>query len=121
MKIAVSAHQAKQQEIRGSAGNLWTERGVIFATNTGGYSSLALLRRRLHRLLLEAGLLPCRVHAIRNSTVQVLCALGVDPHIIRALLGFRQVTITTLLAPISPAMGEDAIQCLMNYLSEEIR
>lgn len=113
-------HQAKQQEIRDTAGDLWTECGVIFATSAGGYGSLALLRRRLHRLLSEVGLSPCRVHAIRNSTVQALYALGVDPHTIRALIGFRLVnTITAQLAPISSSMGEDAIQRLMDYLSEE--
>lgn len=112
-------HQAKQREVRVSAGDLWTERGVMFATSAGGYSSLALLRRRLHRHLLDVNLSPCRVHAIRNGTVQALYSLGVDPHIIRALVGFRLVTIITQLAPISPSMGEDAIQRLMDYLSEE--
>lgn len=113
-------HQAKQQEIRDAAGALWTERGVMFATKTGGYGSLALLRSRLDQLLSEVGLSPCRVHAILNSTIAVFCALGIDLQVIHTMLGFKLADRAMAhLIPPSLSMSEDAIQRLMNYMSEE--
>ncbi|GHO52156.1 tyrosine-type recombinase/integrase [Ktedonobacter robiniae] len=113
-------HRAKQQDIRTMAGDLWAEHGVIFATSAGGYVSLALLRRRLHRLLSEVDLSPCSVHVIRNSTIALFYALGIDPLVIHTLVGFKLADSATvnLVSP-SLSMGEDAIQRLINYLSEE--
>src|SRR6185312_14025530 len=53
---ALKAHQGRQEAERSAAGQLWTENGYVFATETGTPIDPANLRRSFRSLIKAAGI-----------------------------------------------------------------
>src|SRR5262249_61951430 len=92
---ALLAHRARQEEERQSAGDLWEERGLVFATRLGRPLSQRNVIRSFRRTLMRAGLAHRRFYDLRHACASLLLVQGeVHPRVVREILGHNQISLT---------------------------
>lgn len=92
---ALRAHRKRQVEERLAAGGLWSDNGLVFASETGTLINPSNLRRRsFASLLKKAGMPKVRFHDLRHTCATLLFGRSVHPKYVQELLGHANIAIT---------------------------
>jgi integrase len=117
---ALHEHKKRQLEQRASALE-WEEKDLVFCNGRGSYINPNYLRVAFLSLLKKAGLGHMRLHDLRHSARTILRALGVDPIVIREILGWTSTSQVTddVYGHSLPEMHEEAMDKLDSAFGEE--
>ena len=78
-----------------TVGSLWSENGLIFASETGEpINRHNLTRRSFMPLLKRVGLSEVRFHDLRHTCATLLLTRNVNPKIVSEMLGHSSIAIT---------------------------
>lgn len=91
---ALKAHRARQHRERLVAGATWTASALVFTTSTGGRLHPADVTDNFHRLRVQAGLPPVRLHDLRHGAATLALAAGVDMKTVQAMLRHTSYALT---------------------------
>ena len=91
---ALRAHRSRQSAERLSAGSLWADQDLVFASEVGTPIDPSNLRRTLARITKHAGLGHWHPHELRHSAASLLSAAGVSMEQIADLLGHSNARTT---------------------------
>jgi len=106
---SLQRHRRRQAEETELAQSEWTEWGLVFATPIGLPLDGSLVTHALHRQLRRAGLRHQRFHDLRHACASLLLAEGVNPRVVREILGHSQVSLTlNTYSHVIPSLGRDA-------------
>ena len=92
---ALHRHRVQQARDRLSAGDAWTDCGLVFASAKGTVIEPRNLNRLFDELSAQAGLRRLRFHDLRHTCASLLLAQGVQPRVVMEILGHSQLSITT--------------------------
>jgi integrase len=81
-------HKARQDAEREWAVDLWTENGMVFATQTGGYVDPGADRRAWVELVEAAGVHRARLHDARHTAATLLLNAGLDENTVMDVFGW---------------------------------
>ncbi len=100
-------------------GSLWSENGLIFASETGEPLNRHNLTRRSFKPLLErAGLPQIRFHDLRHTCATLLLTRNVNPKIVSEMLGHSSIAITLdTYSHVLPNMRDQAAAAMEEALS----
>jgi integrase len=116
---ALRAHRACQVDERLRAGSLWTDLGLVFTNEFGGYLSPTTLSNALDRILRQAGLPDIRFHDLRHSAATLMLSHGVHPKVVSEMLGHASVGITLdLYSHVTPTLQREAADKIGRALAE---
>src|SRR5829696_2841027 len=80
---------------RPGAGSLWSENGLIFASESGSpLPRQHITARRFKPLLKRAGLPEIRFHDLRHTCATLLLSKNVNPKVVSEMLGHASIAIT---------------------------
>ena len=115
---ALKGHLARQIEQMERLGDLYADRGLIFATQIGTLVNPTNLRKRSFAPLLEkAGLPPIRFHDLRHTCATLLLSRNVNPKIVSEMLGHATIAITLdTYSHVLPTMQDSAARALEDVL-----
>jgi integrase len=116
---ALRKHLERQLGEIDSAGPLWQENGLMFATTRGTPLNRHNLGSRSFKPLLERAGLPrsTRFHDLRHTCATLLLIKGVHPKIVQELLGHSNVGITLdTYSHVLPGMGDGAANAMESVL-----
>lgn len=82
-------HRRAQERDRRLAGDLWTEKGYVFASPTGEPLNPNTDHHEWKDLLKAAGLRAGRLHDARHTAATVLLILGVPDTVVDAIMGWE--------------------------------
>ncbi|MFP3119205.1 tyrosine-type recombinase/integrase [Streptomyces sp. Iso 434] len=82
-------HQEEQERERKEAGELWEDKGYVFASPTGGPLIPNTDYHRWKQLLADAGVRDGRLHDARHTAGTVLLLLGVPDVVVDAIMGWE--------------------------------
>jgi integrase len=104
-------HRKRQLKERLSAGSLWRENGLVFASTVGTPVDVSNLTYRSFRPLLErAGLPRIRFHDLRHTCATILLGKGTHPKIVQEMLGHATITQTMdTYSHVLPDMQDSAV------------
>lgn len=88
----LKAHRKAQNELRLSAGDHWTDHGLVFTLNDGRPLDPSVDRRRWKALLAKAGVAPIKLHAARHTAATIMLLNGEDPRVVMAIMGWSQIS-----------------------------
>src|SRR5262249_9803415 len=91
---ALAANQRRQEDGRQQAGELWEDRGLVFATRLGRPLSQRNVIRSFRRSLKSAGLTHRRFYDLRHACASLLLVQGVHPRVVMEILGHSQIGLT---------------------------
>jgi integrase len=107
--IALRQHRRQQDADRLSAGDSWTETGLVFTTTTGGHLEPRNLNTTYARLITRAAVRPIRFHDLRHTCATLLLSRGVSPRMVMDVLGHSQISVTmNTYGHVIPAMQQEA-------------
>jgi integrase len=116
---ALRVHRARQVDERLRAGSLWTDLGLVFTNEFGGYLSPTTLSNALDRILRQAGLPDIRFHDLRHSAATLMLSHGVHPKVVSEMLGHASVGITLdLYSHVTPTLQREAAEKIGKALAE---
>src|SRR5215212_7338042 len=100
-------------------GSLWSENGLIFASETGEpLNRHNLIRRSFKPLLKQAGLPQIRFHDLRHTCATLLLIRNVNPKIVSEMLGHSTIAITLdTYSHVLPNMRNQAAAAMEEALS----
>ena len=100
-------------------GSLWSENGLIFASETGApLNRHNLTRRSFKPLLKRAGLPQIRFHDLRHTCATLLLTRNVNPKIVSEMLGHSSIAITLdTYSHVLPNMRDQAAAAMEEALS----
>ena len=87
-------HRRRQRGEQRAAGDGWQDSGYVFTTEDGAPLHPDFLTRRFHRLVLESGLPPVRLHDLRHGAASLAHCAGVDLKTVQAQLGHSSIVLT---------------------------
>jgi len=87
-------HRQAQLETRLLVGGSYTDRDLVFATDTGGPIDGHQIRDAWARILKLAGLTGIRFHDLRHAHASLMLAQGTHPKIVQERLGHSAIAIT---------------------------
>jgi integrase len=102
------------------AGSLYSENGLIFASETGEFlDRRSVTKHRFKPLLKRAGLPPVRFHDLRHTCATLLLTRNVNPKIVSEMLGHASIAITALdtYSHVLPNMRDQAAKAMEEALS----
>ena len=106
---ALREHRARQNTERLSAGPLWENYDLVFATRRGRPLGSRNVTRSFRDLTRRAGIRDVRFHDLRHTAATFLLAQGVDVRTLMGMLGHSQIGLTlNTYAHVLPALGRDA-------------
>ena len=116
---ALRNHRERQAEERLRLGSLWSEKGVIFASETGGFLDRRYITtHRFKPLLKQAGLPSVRFHDLRHTCATLLLGRNVNPKIVSEMLGHSTIAITLdTYSHVLPNMRDQAAREMEEALS----
>ena len=116
---ALGAHLERQLREIVLLGDRYEDRGLLFATNTGGPINPSNLRKRSLASLLKKAKLPrIRFHDLRHTCATLLLVQGTHPKYVQELLGHATVAITLdTYSHVLPGMGEHTARAMEDVLS----
>ena len=100
-------------------GDRYEDRGLLFATSTGGPINPSNLRQKsFARLLEKAGLAHIRFHDLRHTCATLLFAQGTHPKYVQELLGHATIAITLgTYSHVIPGMSDHTARAMQVALS----
>ena len=100
------------------AGALYSENGLIFASETGEFlDRRSGTKHRFKPLLKRAGLPEVRFHDLRHTCATLLLIRNVNPKIVSEMLGHASIAITLdTYSHVLPNMQEGAARALEDAL-----
>jgi integrase len=116
---ALRGHLKRQLEEIDSAGSLWRENGLIFASESGHpLDRRNVTTHRFKPLLKEAGLPQIRFHDLRHTCATLLLTKNVNPKVVSEMLGHASVAITLdTYSHVLPIMQDSAAKAMEDALS----
>ncbi len=116
---ALGAHLERQLREIEILGDRYEDRGLLFATDTGGPVNPSNLRRRSFAPLLKKAKLPhVRFHDLRHTCATLLLSKGTHPKFVQELLGHATVAITLdTYSHAVPGMGKQTAKAMEDALS----
>jgi len=91
---ALEEHRRQQAAERASAGERWTEYGLVFTTSVGTPVEPRNLSRAFVALCKRAGVRRVRLHDLRHTCATLLLAQGVPARVVMDLLGHSAIAVT---------------------------
>ena len=91
---ALQGHRERQKAERAAAWPDWDEHGLVFPSRRGTPLEPDNLRRSWGRIRAAAGVEGVRLHDTRHTCVSLLLALGVQPHVVRDIVGHSDIDVT---------------------------
>jgi integrase len=108
---ALAHHQTRQKFERDRAKELWTDRGLVFTTETGGPLDPGSVNDALKKALQKGDLPALRVHDLRHTAASYLLVQGVHPKVVQEMLGHSTITLTLdTYSHVLPSMHDEAAQ-----------
>jgi integrase len=116
---AVRHHLERQLGEIDRVGSLWSENGLIFASEMGeSLNRHNLTRRSFKPLLKRAGLPQIRFHDLRHTCATLLLTRNVNPKIVSEMLGHSSIAITLdTYSHVLPNMRDQAAAAMEEALS----
>jgi len=116
---ALRNHLKHQLDEIDSAGALWRENGLIFASESGDpLDRRNVTTHRFKPLLERAGLPQVRFHDLRHTCATLLLSKNVNPKIVSEMLGHASIAITLdTYSHVLPTMQESAAKAMEDALS----
>ena len=116
---ALRSHLERQLAEIDRVGSLWSENGLIFASETGEpLNRHHLTRRSFKPLLKRAGLPEIRFHDLRHTCATLLLTRNVNPKIVSEMLGHSSIAITLdTYSHVLPNMRDQAAAAMEEALS----
>jgi integrase len=116
---ALRSHLERQLAEIDRVGSLWSENGLIFASEIGEpLNRHNLTRRSFKPLLKRAGLPKVRFHDLRHTCATLLLTLNVNPKIVSEMLGHSSIAITLdTYSHVLPNMRDQAAAAMEEALS----
>jgi integrase len=116
---ALKRHLERQLVEIDRVGSLWSENGLIFASETGEpLNRHNLTRRSFKPLLKRAGLPQIRFHDLRHTCATLLLTRNVNPKIVSEMLGHSSIAITLdTYSHVLPNMRDAAAAAMEEALS----
>lgn len=107
--------------IKESAGQGWTESGLLFTTGNGTPISPRNLIRHFKAVLEQTGLPEIRFHDFsRHTHATLLLAAGVHPKVVQERLGHSQISLTLdVYSHVLPSLQEEASQKIDGLFSSQ--
>ncbi|MEJ7843700.1 MAG: site-specific integrase [Rubrobacter sp.] len=111
---ALGAHLERQLGEIQILGDRYEDRGLLFATDTGGPINPSNLRKRSLAPLLKKARLPhIRFHDLRHTCATLLLVQGTHPKYVQELLGHATVAITLdTYSHVLPGMGDQTARAM---------
>lgn len=91
---SLQKHRTRQAEIRLRVGALYTDMGMVFASQGGEPLHPNTLARRFKLLIARAGVPTIRFHDLRHTAATLMLAHNVHPKIVQERLGHSDVSMT---------------------------
>jgi integrase len=116
---ALRSHLERQLGEIDRVGSLWSENGLIFASETGEpLDRRAVTKLKFKPLLKRAGLPEIRFHDLRHTCATLLLTRNVNPKIVSEMLGHASIAITLdTYSHVLPNMQESAAKAMEDTLS----
>lgn len=87
-------HKEEQEEVRGAAGENWTNLGLVFPSGVGTPHTASNLRRDFRKLLETSGLPHIRFHDLRHTAAALMLCHGIPVLVVSKRLGHAKVSLT---------------------------
>jgi integrase len=91
---ALTAHRARQDEERDTAGELWHDGGWVFAQPNGKPTDPRADYEDWRTLLRDAGVRPARLHDARHTAATMLLVLKVPTRAVMDVMGWSNASMT---------------------------
>ena len=116
---ALRSHLERQLGEIDRVGSLWSENGLIFASETGEpLDRRAVTKLKFKPLLKRAGLPEIRFHDLRHTCATLLLTRNVNPKIVSEMLGHSTIAITLdTYSHVLPNMRDQAAAAMEEALS----
>jgi integrase len=116
---ALKRHLERQLGEIDRVGSLWSENGLIFASETGDpLDRRAVTTLKFKPLLKHAGLPEIRFHDLRHTCATLLLTRNVNPKIVSEMLGHASIAITLdTYSHVLPNMRDQAAAAMEEALS----
>jgi integrase len=116
---ALTSHLERQLREIDRVGSLWSENGLIFASETGDpLDRRAVTALKFKPLLKHAGLPEIRFHDLRHTCATLLLTRNVNPKIVSEMLGHATIAITLdTYSHVLPNMRDQAAAAMEEALS----
>jgi len=116
---ALKRHLERQLGEIDKVGPLWSENGLIFASETGEpLDRRAVTKLKFKPLLKRAGLPEVRFHDLRHTCATLLLTRNVNPKIVSEMLGHSTIAITLdTYSHVLPNMRDQAAAAMEEALS----
>jgi integrase len=116
---ALRSHLERQLGEIDKVGSLWSENGLIFASETGEpLDRRAVTKLKFKPLLKRAGLPEIRFHDLRHTCATLLLTRNVNPKIVSEMLGHSTIAITLdTYSHVLPNMRDQAAAAMEEALS----
>jgi integrase len=116
---ALRSHLERQLAEIDSVGSLWSENGLIFASETGEpLDRRAVTKLMFKPLLKRAGLPEIRFHDLRHTCATLLLTKNVNSKIVSEMLGHASIAITLdTYSHVLPNMRDQAAAAMEEALS----
>jgi integrase len=116
---ALRSHLERQLAEIDRVGSLWSENGLIFASETGEpLDRRTVTNMKFKPLLKWAGLPPVRFHDLRHTCATLLLTRNVNPKIVSEMLGHSSIAITLdTYSHVLPNMRDQAAAAMEEALS----
>lgn len=113
------AHRLAQKKERLARGSLYTDRGLVIATDTGNFVRIDNLRQRLMPRLAELADVPyLPPRNLRHTHATLLLAAGVHPKVVQERLGHSSMSITMdIYSSVLPSIQLAAVSAMDDFLS----
>lgn len=114
---ALIEQRDRQGFLKRAAGDRWRPYDLVFASSLGMPIEHKNVSRRLHVLLVRAGLPKMGFHRLRHSCASLLVASGIPMRAVTEQLGHSQMSLTSdLYAHVAPDMLRDNADALERAL-----
>jgi len=116
---ALRSHLERQLAEIDKVGSLWSENGLMFASETGEpLDRRTVTNMKFKPLLKRAGLPPVRFHDLRHTCATLLLTRNVNPKIVSEMLGHSTIAITLdTYSHVLPNMRDQAAAAMEEALS----
>ena len=93
-KRAPLEHQERQAGEQATAGELWTDHGLVFPTSIGTPIEPRSLNRHFEGIRARAGFPTVRLHDFRHTVVSLLLELKTPPHVVQQIARHADLNVT---------------------------
>jgi integrase len=119
---ALHDHRRRMTEERLKAGPEWTESELVFVAATGLPLDPSNVSHMGRRHLKRAGRPDLALHGLRHSCASLLLAQGIEPLLIKEILGHSQVSFTlSIYAHLMPGAHRRAATAMEEVLGASER